>query len=71
MTPPKICKWIVEHHGCCRPVSLGLSVSCKGYWHCVNENTACPLAEGEFCCNNFDSSKQAAQAWLEAHKEDV
>ena len=72
MTQREICEWIVEHGGCCAAMAhLGTFVSCKGFWHCVNEGTACSLAEGEFCCNNFSSSKEAAEAWLEAHKEDV
>ena len=57
MTQREICEWIVEHEGC-----FAADFFC-------DEN--CPLYTGKFACEKFDSEKEAAQAWLEANREDV
>ena len=64
MTQYQIAKWIVEHKTC-------HGVSCHGYRTDVNPGLACPLSDGEFNCDNYESPVQAAQAWLDEHKEDV
>jgi hypothetical protein len=68
MTPKKIAEWIVEHKTC-RGYYFG--VSCTGMDCGVNAGTPCPLLEGDFDCDGYDSPLQAAQAWLEANGEDV
>ena len=63
MTQAEICKWILKHKDCGDLHCLG-----DGY---VNDGTPCPLLDGKFHCQVYNTPKQAAQAWLEAHKEQV
>ena len=68
MTKYQIAKWIVEHEGCETNFDWISCIGASG----VNRGTfPCPLKCGDFNCDNFGSPKEAAQAWLDAHKEEV
>ena len=70
MSDADICREIVTHNGCYGS-NYSKGVSCSGKRYGVNLGRVCPLYGGDFNCDKFGSPKEAAQAWLDAHKEDV